>query len=57
LTGPAYPADISADEELEKGLPFLEILIVSGEDFERLISRTFATDRFGVPKGMIEVIL
>jgi len=48
--------DIAAEDELVKGLPFLEIALVGPEDFDELVNLTFASDRYGVPKGMIEVI-
>jgi hypothetical protein len=56
LIGPGYPADPAAEEELNKGLPFLDIAIAGQKDFDRFIARIFAADRRGVPKGMIEVI-
>lgn len=49
--------DAAAEAELLNGLPFLEIALVGPEDFSELVSLTFATDRHGAPKGMIEVIL
>lgn len=57
LVGPGYPADPALAEELEIGLPFLDIAIVGHADFDRFVGRIFAADRHGVPKGMIEVIL
>jgi hypothetical protein len=57
LVGPGYPADPAAEEELDKGLPFLDIAIVGQEDYDRFVARIFAAGRLGVPKGMIEVIL
>jgi len=57
LVGPGYPADPAIEEELENGLPFLDIAIVGQTDFDRFVARIFAADRHGVPKGMIEVIL
>jgi hypothetical protein len=57
LVGPGYPADSTIEKELENGLPFLDIAIVGQTDFDRFVARTFASDRHGVPKGMIEVIL
>jgi hypothetical protein len=48
--------DAAAEDELLKGLPFLEIALVGPDDFRELVNRTFATDRHGAPKGMIEVI-
>lgn len=49
--------DRAAEEELLQGLPFLEIALVGHDDFNELVNVTFASDRFGKPKGMIEVIL
>jgi hypothetical protein len=42
--------------ELRRGLPFLDISLVDQKEFDRLTGQFFATDRVGVPKGMIEVI-
>jgi hypothetical protein len=52
-----YPHDPAASEELIKGLPFLEILRVDEQGFEGLVRRFFSTDRHGVAKGMVEVLL
>ena len=49
--------DADAEQELLQGLPFLEILLVDHEEFSELVSVTFATDRFGIAKGMVEVLL
>jgi Family of unknown function (DUF6932) len=57
LIGPGYPADPAAEEDLENGLPFLDIAIVGQEDFGRFVERIFAADRHGGTKGMIEVLL
>jgi hypothetical protein len=46
----------TAEDELLQGLPFLEILLVGTDDFNRLVNVTFASDRFGASKGMIEVL-
>ena len=48
--------DMAEEDELLKGLPFLEIALVGLEDFEELVNVTFASDRHGVAKGMIEVV-
>ena len=37
------------------GLPFLEVALVRAKRFNRLVG-FFATDRFNVPKGMVEII-
>src|SRR3990172_7301376 len=57
LVRPGYPIDRAANEELEDGLPSLDIAIVGKKDFDRFVARIFAADRHGVPKGMIEVIV
>jgi hypothetical protein len=49
--------DTVAEDELLHGLPFLEIALVGCEDFEELVEVTFASDRHGAAKGMIEVLL
>jgi hypothetical protein len=48
--------DSEAEDELLRGLPFLEISLVDQQDFDELVSVTFASDREGASKGMIEVI-
>jgi hypothetical protein len=57
LMGPNYLVDETADVELGCGLPFLQILAVGDKEFERLTSKTFATDRYGVAKGIVEIVL
>lgn len=51
------PADVEAEEALDAGLPFLDIAMVGQRDFDSITTRTFATDRYEVPKGMVEVML
>lgn len=51
------PRNRRAMKELRGGLPFLDLKIVGQEDFDEFVNITFGTDRAGVPKGMIEVIL
>jgi hypothetical protein len=48
-------SDLLAEQELRQGFPFLEISLVDLDEFRELVEMTFATDRFDVPKGMIEV--
>ncbi|MBI4581430.1 MAG: hypothetical protein HY718_17135 [Planctomycetes bacterium] len=57
LVGRGYPNDSTAADELLAGLPFLEISVVRQHGFKRLVREFFATDRFHVPKGMVELIL
>lgn len=55
LIGRGRPKDRLAEADLRAGLPFLDIAIVRSADFERLVNEVFATDRYSVPKGMVEV--
>lgn len=57
LTPLDFPRDSEAWNELNKGFPFVEMHILEGPAFEKLINRTFASDRDHVAKGMLEVIL
>jgi hypothetical protein len=54
---PTRPRNVEAVEELRDGLPFLEMKLVEQEEFDEYVNDTFASDRDGAPKGMIEVIL
>jgi hypothetical protein len=56
LAGPGFPRDVDAEAELLAGLPFLEIQLVGQDAFEYLVQTFFATDRDGVPKGVVEVM-
>jgi hypothetical protein len=56
LIGRGFPADAAAEAELNAGLPFIELKLVRQAEFDEFVNVTFATDRRGVPKGMIEVI-
>lgn len=49
--------DLVAEEELQEGLPFLDISLVRPEEFDYLVNRFFAFDRTWTGKGVIEVIL
>lgn len=46
----------NAFRELQTGLPFLDIALTEQSDFDDFVNEVFSADRFGVPKGMIEVI-
>jgi hypothetical protein len=52
---PGYRRDSKAAEELERGLPFLDIDLVEPEGLDELVE-IFARNRDWMPKGMIEVI-
>ena len=49
--------DEEAETQLLAGLPFIELKIVEDEEFAFFAGSVFATDRFKVPKGLIEVPL
>ncbi|GMU83690.1 MAG: hypothetical protein AMXMBFR47_35600 [Planctomycetota bacterium] len=49
--------DRSALKQLRAGLPFLELKLVGPEEFDDYVDIIFVTDRMGVPKGMVEVLL
>jgi hypothetical protein len=57
LQGPSYSAGSVAAAELARGMPFLEIKIVTREDYEFFAEILFASDRTMIPKGTIEVAL
>ena len=56
LTDDTFPADPTAEAELRKGLPYLQIDIATPFAFDQFTQEFFASDRFDRPKGMIEVI-
>jgi len=55
LFAPGERRNRQALKELRKGLPFLSIALVDQNDFDQLVNDFFASDRLGLPKGMIEV--
>jgi hypothetical protein len=57
LIGRGFPADAAAEAELGAGLPFLELKLVAQADFHEYVTRIFGTDRMGIPKGTIEIIV
>lgn len=57
LIGRGVQADPRALIELEAGLPFLDIALARQVDFDGFVGEVFAEDRFGTPKGMIEVVI
>ncbi len=52
-----YPRDPAAEAEIDDGLPFLEIHVVEAKDFAYFVEELYASDRFTVPKGMVEIVL
>ena len=57
LVGTGPLRDRQAFRELRKGLPFIHMQLVRERRFHRLVQVTFATDRRGNAKGMVEVAL
>jgi hypothetical protein len=57
LIGRGFPIDATAETALLAGLPFIELKLVGQADFDEYVNQTFASDRMGIPQGMIEVIL
>jgi hypothetical protein len=57
LIARGFPTDVVAERELNAGLPFIEMKLVGQADFDDYVNVTFATDRMGIPKGMVEVFL
>ena len=56
LFRPVGRKNYAALKELRGGLPFLDIAIAGPKRFERYVTRLFAADRHGAPKGMVEVL-
>jgi hypothetical protein len=54
---PAKRHDDQAFEELQVGLPFLDVAIADQAAFDDFVNQVFSADRHGTPKGMIEVIV
>ena len=57
LIGSDFPRDATAEQELDQGLPFLQLDLVEHEGFDEFVGIVYATDRDWIPKGMVEVIL
>jgi hypothetical protein len=57
LQGPAYNETTPEAVELEQGLPFLSIQIVREAAFDYLTASFFGSDRNGLQKGVVEVVL
>jgi hypothetical protein len=56
LFAPGKRRDAVAFQELLNGLPFMDIAIVEQLEFDEFVNEIFAADRFGIAKGMIEVV-
>lgn len=56
LVGSDFPRDAQAADQIEKGLPFLQIDLVRDVDFKFMVETFFAADRYFSSKGMVEVV-
>ena len=45
------------DREVFQDIPFLDVHLLELPDFTFFVENLYATDRFFVPKGMVEVVL
>lgn len=58
VPGPDFVKDSDMAIAIQIGLPYLSLQVAeTDEDFEFFVANAFATDRAGVPKGLVEVIL
>jgi hypothetical protein len=57
LIDPDFPRDSVAEKDIRRGIPFLEVQLVQPPDFEFFVKSMYASDRFFVPKGMVEIML
>jgi hypothetical protein len=57
LIGPRFPGEVAAVVELDAGLPFMEMKLVGQADFDDYVNITYGSDRMGISKGMIGVIV
>jgi hypothetical protein len=57
LLGPDFPKDTGAAAELADGLPFIQLYLEGHKGYDYFVQQFYATDRDGVPKGMLEVML
>ena len=56
LVGRDFPDDPVADAELQAGLPFIQAELLTQAAFDYYVNTHFGSDRFGVPKGVVEVL-
>ncbi len=57
LVGTRFLAGSEAANDLRAGLPFLDLELVELTDFVMFVDQIFQSDRNGVPKGLVELIL
>jgi hypothetical protein len=52
-----FPLDPDAAADLSEGLPFIDLHMAEAKEFAIMVEQLYASDRDGVPKGVIEVLL
>ena len=57
LIGSDFSGDSAVDREVFQDIPFLDVHLLELPDFTFFVENLYATDRFFVPKGMVEVVL
>ena len=57
LVGSGASKDHATEDELLRGLPFLDVSLAGAKDFYYFVNKFFAFDRAREAKGMVEVIL
>lgn len=57
LVGPDSLRDPAVEIELREGLPFIDLHVAGGEEFDFMVQTVFGSDRAAVPKGVVEVAL
>jgi hypothetical protein len=58
VPGPAFVADSDAALAIWAGLPYLSLHVVeTAEEMSFFVNDLFGSDRAGLPKGLVEVIL
>jgi hypothetical protein len=57
LTDERYPPSDSFEQEICEGFPFLEIHLVEEEDYTFFTGILYASDRYFISKGMVEVLI
>jgi hypothetical protein len=55
MTGPGISPDVGAEVESLWEIPFLHVMILDPETFDRSVDDLFGTDRWDIRKGIIEV--
>ena len=57
LIEPGFPNHPDLEAELLAGLPFIALDLVEQDEFDTLVEQIYATDRRGIAKGLVEIII